>query len=440
MRFKALVVTLVALSLVFGAIMQTSMVNAQYPFRYRLTISTNNYLGGYTNPSGTVQIDYGLSYQVTATANPGYVFSGWYLNGIFQHKLNTITVTMLHDNTLTATFSQQAVSLEISVDPAEAAITNPSVGTLYYPSGNTVQVSVQPKPGYTFSGWYLDGVFAGIDNPISVTMTGDRKLNAYFGGDSPAPTPTASSPTPTPTPTPIQLPLADLDVSCLSSSAYNAFDVKINGVLTGNGVGIPNAGVLLYVSVDGGNGWDVLSFVNTASDGSFSVTWKPSVTGNYVLKASWAGNSEFSTTNNVVNFAVEQFEEQSVFSVMSNSTLSGLSFNSETKDLSFTTSGPSGTTGYVKVIIPKSLVADVSTIKVYVDEQSISYTSVSQSDAWVISFTYQQSSHQLRVGLDEPATTFSGLPFDLTMIIGVFLAVIVALVVVIVVLVKRRSK
>jgi uncharacterized repeat protein (TIGR02543 family) len=419
--------------------MQTSMANAQYPFRYRLTISTNNYLGGYTNPSGTVQIDYGLSYQVTATANPGYVFSGWYLNGIFQHKLNTITVTMLHDNTLTATFSQQAVSLEISVDPAEAATTNPSVGTLYYPSGNTVQVSVQPKPGYTFSGWYLDGAFAGIDNPISVTMTSDRKLNAYFGGDSPAPTPTASSPTPTPTPTPIQLPQADLDVSCQSSSAYNSFDVKINGVLTGNGAGIPNAGVLLYVSVDGGNGWDVLSFVNTASDGSFSVTWKPSVTGNYVLKASWAGNSEFSTTNNVVNFAVEQFEEQSVFSVMSNSTLSGLSFNSETKDLSFTTSGPSGTTGYVNVIIPKSLVADVSTIKVYFDDQSISYTSVSQSDAWVISFNYQQSSHQLRVGLDEPAATFSGLPFDLTMIIGVFLAVIVALVVVIVVLVKRRK-
>ena len=199
-------------------------------------------------------------------------------------------------------------------------------------------------------------------------MTGDRKLSAYFGGASPTPIPTpttSSSPTPTPTPTPVQLPSANLDVSCQSSSSFNAFNVKINGVLTGNGASIPNAGVLLYVSVDGGNGWDVLSFVNTASDGSFSVTWKPSVTGNYVLKASWAGNSEFSTANDVVNFAVEQFEEQSVFSVMSNSTLSGLSFNSETKDISFGTSGPTGTTGYVNVIIPKSLVADISTIKVF---------------------------------------------------------------------------
>ena len=164
--------------------------------------------GGYTNPgSGIIQIDYGLSYQVTATANPGYVFSGWYLNGIYQNKLTTITVTMLHDNTLIATFSQQATSLEVSVNPAEAGTTNPPQGTLYYPFGNSVQVSVQPNSGYTFSGWYLDGAFAGIDNPITVTMTGDRKLSAYFGGASPTPTPTTStSPTPTPTPTPVQLP------------------------------------------------------------------------------------------------------------------------------------------------------------------------------------------------------------------------------------------
>ena len=159
MRFKVVIVALVAFSLLLGIIMQSSNAAAQYPFRYRLTISNNNYSGGYTNPgSGTIQIDYGLSYQVSATANPGYVFSGWYLNGIYQNKLTTITVTMLHDNTLTATFSQQATSLEVSVNPAEAGTTNPPQGTLYYPFGNSVQVSVQPNSGYTFSGWYLSTV------------------------------------------------------------------------------------------------------------------------------------------------------------------------------------------------------------------------------------------------------------------------------------------
>ena len=117
---------------------------------------------------------------------------------------------------------------------------------------------------------------------------------------SPNPTPTPSSPsqtpTPTPTPTPVQLPSGDLTVSCQSSSTYNGFDVNINGLLTAGGTSVPNAGILLYVSVTGGDSWDVLSFVNTDSNGAFSVSWKPSVTGNYVLKAVWTGNLNYSST------------------------------------------------------------------------------------------------------------------------------------------------
>jgi uncharacterized repeat protein (TIGR02543 family) len=430
LRSKIVPIALLTFLLLFGIVLQlATVVNAQYPFRYRLTISTNNQLGGYTNPgSGSIQIDYGLSYQVSATPNPGYVFNGWYLNGIYQHKL-TITVTMIHDNALTATFSQNASSLTITVNPADAATINPPPGTLYYPYGSSVQVTVQPKPEYTFSGWYLDGTYAGLEKTITVTMTDNRQLSAYFGGASPTP----------PTPTPVQLPPANLIVSCQSSSTFNGFDVKINGVLTGNGTSIPNAGVLLYLSVTGGTSWDVLSFVNTASDGTFSVSWKPSVTGNYVLKVVWQGNSAYSNTSTIVNFAITPFEEQSVFSVTSNSTLSGLSFDSETKDLSFGTTGPSGTTGYVNVIIPKSLVADISTIKVFVDENRMSYNSVSQKDAWAISFTYQQSSHQVRLGLDETPTQSFNLPVDLVVIIGAVLAVTIAIAVVVVVLVKRRS-
>lgn len=439
MRAKVVSITLLAFLLLFGIIMQSVSVNAQYPFRYRLTISTNNQLGGYTNPgSGVIQIDYGLSYQVSATPNPGYAFNGWYLNGIYQNKLTTITVTMIHDNVLTATFSQQAASLAITVNPADAATTNPPPGTLYYPYGSSVQVTVQPKPEYTFSGWYLDGTYAGLENTITVTMTGNRQLSAYFGGVSPTPSPTAA-PVPTPTPTPVQLPPANLAVSCESSSTYNGFDVQISGALSANGASIPNAGVLLYLSVTGGTSWDVLSFVNTASDGTFSVTWKPSVTGNYVLKAVWLGNSAYSNTNTIVNFAITPFEEQSVFSVTSNSTLSGLSFDSETKDLSFSTTGPSGTTGYVTVIIPKSLVADIATIKVFVDENQMNFNSLSQKDEWVISFTYQQSSHQVRLGLDETPTQSFNLPVDLVVIIGAVLTVTIAIALVVVVLVKRRS-
>ena len=145
------------------------------------------------------------------------------------------------------------------------------------------------------------------------------KLSAYFGGETPnataAPTENPTQ-TPTPTSTPAPLPQGDLTVSCQSSSTYDGFNVKINGLLTAGGTSIPNAGILLYLSVTGGDSWDVLSFVNTDSSGTFSVSWKPSVTGNYVLKAVWTGNSEDSSTSETVNFAITPFEDQSVFSII----------------------------------------------------------------------------------------------------------------------------
>ena len=74
----------------------------------------------------------------------------------------------------------------------------------------------------------------------------------------------------------------------------------------------------------------------------------------------------------------------------SNSTLSGLSFDSETKDLKFSTNGASGSTGYVNIVIPKSLVADISTVSVFLDDDPLTYNSVSQADSWTISFTYHK--------------------------------------------------
>ncbi len=440
MKTKLVSFTLLTVILLCGAILQASTVNAQYAYRCRLTITNNNQMGGYTSPgSGIVNIDYGLSYQVTATANPGYVFSGWYLNGVYQNKLTTITLTMLHDNTLTATFSQEAVSLEVTVNPPEAGTTNPPPGILYYPSGNDVQVSIQPNAGYTFNGWYLDGTYVGSSTSVTVQMNGNKKLSAYFGSGLPNATATPTD-NPTPTPTPVSLPQGDLTVSCQSTSTYDGFNVKINGLLNAGGTSVANAGILLYLSVTGGDSWDVLSFVNTDTNGAFSVSWKPSVTGNYVLKAVWTGNSEYASTTETVNFAITPFEEQSVFSVTSNSTLSGLSFDSEAKTLSFSTEGPSGSTGYVNAIIPKTLVQDISTIGVFLDGTEISYNSASQSDAWSLTFSYHQSAHNLVIGLNEtPPQSAIGLPMDTTLIIGALVAVIIALVVVVTVLFKKRS-
>ena len=91
---------------------------------------------------------------------------------------------------------------------------------------------------------------------------------------------------------------------------------------------------------------------------------------------------------------------QSFFSIDSNSTLSELSFDSATKQLTFTVNGSSGTTGYVDVYIPKTLINDVSNLKVLLDGNTLPYSSQSIGDSWLVSFTYHHSTHQVTMNLN----------------------------------------
>jgi hypothetical protein len=97
---------------------------------------------------------------------------------------------------------------------------------------------------------------------------------------------------------------------------------------------------------------------------------------------------------------MEPYSEQNVFAVTSNSTITELAFNSTSKELSFGVSGDLGTTGYVSVNIPKSLVNDVSAIKVYVDNKQIDYSYTSQDEQWLLYFFYHHSTHIVDIKLD----------------------------------------
>ena len=190
-----------------------------------------------------------------------------------------------------------------------------------------------------------------------------------------------------------------LTTSCVTSVSASSFDVHINGDLTFEGTAIPDAPILLSYSVTGGDSWQDLTLVHTSSDGSYSALWMLSVTGDYMLKALYKGSDDYLGTSNIVNFSMESGDAQSVFSVTSNSTLSALSFDSTTKELNFTVSGEAGTTGYVDVFIPKSMVSDISALKVYIDSSQIDYSTQSQSDGWLLHFSYHHSTHMVTISM-----------------------------------------
>ena len=175
-------------------------------------------------------------------------------------------------------------------------------------------------------------------------MIAPKSSNLTTGPSYTLPTSTSATPTPTPTPT---LPSPSLSFDCISSTTYSGFNVQIQGTLTYDGTGISGAGIQISYSVTGGATWQDLAYVNTDNNGSFSVSWNPSASGNDVIRATWPGNDIYSSVSATVNFAVAPFNNQgqNIFSVTSNSTLTNLAFNSATDQLSFSVSGPSGTTG-----------------------------------------------------------------------------------------------
>jgi hypothetical protein len=109
------------------------------------------------------------------------------------------------------------------------------------------------------------------------------------------------------------------------------------------------------------------------------------------------------------------------FSVISNSTISELTFNSTSKTLTFIVSGPTGTTGCTNVTIAKTLIGNLSELKIYLDGNQIEYMTTSTEYAWLIHITYHHSTHKVVMVLSslhanssytvslEATTIFSGI-------------------------------
>jgi hypothetical protein len=230
--------------------------------------------------------------------------------------------------------------------------------------------------------------------------------------------------------------------SCQTVTTASNFKVEITGTLTASGAGISNVPILLSYSVNEGKSWIELTTAGTDNSGNFAAVWFPTVSGIYLLNTLWTGNSTFSDVNATINFAVLPYQEQSVFSVSSNSTISAFSFNSTSQELSFSVNGTSGTTGYVDVYIPKSLIGDISDLRVLLDGNQVAYTTQSQGDSWLVSFSYHHSTHQVSIALTQAGSQNAFLDLNMVQIAILVLMSVISVVVVVyafVFLTKKRS-
>ena len=88
-----------------------------------------------------------------------------------------------------------------------------------YTRTTAVTLAATPNPGYTFTGWTIDEVAAGIANPLSLTMNANHAVVATFSAvaaPSPSATPAPASPSPSAMPAPVPVAMRTLTLSGIS--------------------------------------------------------------------------------------------------------------------------------------------------------------------------------------------------------------------------------
>lgn len=80
----------------------------------------------------------------------------------------------------------------LTVSPSVNGSTNPSSGSYLIASGTIESITAQPDTGYQIEAWIVDGVNAGSDTGIIVTMNKDHTVSITFKPISPPPLTTHS--------------------------------------------------------------------------------------------------------------------------------------------------------------------------------------------------------------------------------------------------------
>ncbi len=134
---------------------------------------------------GTVTVDpeqstyrYGDVVTLTATAEPGWSFAGW--SGDATGSDDELVVTIAGDSVITATFTQDAYSLQVHISGDGTVTAAPQQSAYHY--GDVVTLTATPEPGWSFAGWSGDAT--GLDAEVVVTIAGHSVITATFTQDA----------------------------------------------------------------------------------------------------------------------------------------------------------------------------------------------------------------------------------------------------------------
>lgn len=141
--------------------------------QYRLTINTD--LGGVVTkaPDQDMYLS-GSPVKLTALPADGRRFLRW--EGDINGTTNPVEIQMDRDMIVTANFEYIPYGLSTKVKGDGRIDKNPD--TITYQWGKTIELTAAPEVGWSFDHW--EGDASGSDNPVSVTIDGDKEVTAIF--------------------------------------------------------------------------------------------------------------------------------------------------------------------------------------------------------------------------------------------------------------------
>ncbi|MBR5725663.1 MAG: choice-of-anchor J domain-containing protein, partial [Muribaculaceae bacterium] len=145
---------------------------ANFVRTYEITATANPTAGGSATVSGTGTFAEGSEVTLTATANTGYTFINWTLNGVQVSDQATYTFNATADGDYVANFAQM-FSVTASANPIEGGTVS-GAGT--FADGSTVTLTAAPLAGYSFGNWTLNG------NVVSESATYTFTLSSATAG------------------------------------------------------------------------------------------------------------------------------------------------------------------------------------------------------------------------------------------------------------------